>query len=58
MSTPFDWRNPDWGNTSSVHDWRNYINDDLREAWGTFTEEQQRLIRDNADEIAAREEWD
>lgn len=43
---------------SSVHDWRNYISKEIRDAWDTFTEAQKRMIEENLQEIADREEWD
>ena len=49
---------PLWDEAGRVHDWRNYVNTPLREAWATFTEAQRELIAANADEIASREEWD
>lgn len=49
---------PNWEIGGRVHNWRNYINDDLREMWHTFTIEQKRAISKNADEQASDEEWD
>ena len=50
--------NPEWENTTKVHDWRNYINDDLRNIWETFTDKQKEIIAKNADELASIEDWD
>lgn len=55
---PDDFECPDWDRVSRVHDWKNYINDDLRKAWSSFSIEQRRIIANNADEIASRENWD
>lgn len=55
---PADANSPNWDSASKVHDWMNYINDELREAWPSFTEEQQRIIAANAQEIADQEQWD
>lgn len=52
------YRYPAWEEADRVHDWRNYINDDLRAFWYTFTIEQRVLIGENAQEIASQEEWD
>lgn len=49
---------PNWNEAGRVHDWRNYISDELRAVWHTFTPEQQVLIGENADDIAGNEEWD
>lgn len=56
--TPTWFISPDWEAATRCHDWRNYINDDLRAAWDTFTVPQKRLIARNAEEEAGREEWD
>ena len=49
---------PNWAEAGRVHDWRNYIEEDIREMWETFTIEQKRALVKNADEIASNEEWD
>ena len=53
---------PDWEEYErqfcAVHDWRTYIKEPLRAVWDTFTDEQQRLMAENADAIATAEEWD
>lgn len=28
---------PDWRHTTSVHDWRNYVSEELQEHWTRFT---------------------
>lgn len=32
--------NPNWDDTHKVHDWRNYISDEVKNIWNTFTEQQ------------------
>jgi hypothetical protein len=49
---------PDWKAAGKVHDWRNYISDELKAIWDTFTDEQKRLIASNADDEANKEYWD
>lgn len=49
---------PEWDKAGRVHDWRNYISEELRAIWATFTPEQRDAIGRNADEIAGREHWD
>ena len=49
---------PDWTRAERVHDWRNYISDDLRSLWDTFTVAQKLAIARNAEEAAGREHWD
>lgn len=50
--------NPKWDEADRVHDWRNYISEELRAIWDTFTPEQKRAIAKSADEQASRETWD
>lgn len=53
-----DWENPKWDGASRVHNWLNYISDELQSMWDTFTPAQKKAIFDNAEEQAMREEWD
>jgi hypothetical protein len=53
-----DYLNPKWINTTRVHDWRNYISDDLRDIWDTFTDKQKEIIAKNADDQASNEHWE
>ena len=50
--------NPDWDYYGRVHEWRNYIDDELRAIWDTFTEEQRIVIGRSAEKSASNEEWD
>jgi hypothetical protein len=51
-----EWVHPNWLDGGRVHNWRNYINDPLKTMWLSFTLEQRKALRDNAQEIADREE--
>jgi hypothetical protein len=53
-----DYLNPNWTAAGRMHDWRNYISDDLKKMWQTFTPEQRAAIARNADEQAGDENWD
>lgn len=53
-----DYKSPDWNNLDRVHEWKNYISEDLVMIWDTFTDIQKKVIAENADNIADREEWD
>lgn len=53
-----DYMTPDWAAATKVHDWRNYINDEVRSLWITFHADQCHALAKNAQEIADREEWD
>lgn len=50
--------NPDWAAAQKVHDWRNYIHENLRGIWHTFTLEQKMAIANNAQITADAELWD
>lgn len=49
---------PKWNEAGRVHDWRNYISEELRKMWGAFTPDQKAALARNADEQALREHWD
>lgn len=53
-----DYINPEWDRVWKVHNWRNYITDELRAMWDTFTPEQKLAIARMAEEQASREEWE
>lgn len=55
---PTDYMNPNWENTKWVHDWKNYISDQMQSIWDTFTDEQKVAISINAQHMAGREEWE
>lgn len=56
--TPADWQSPSWGAAGRVHEWKNYISDEVRAMWHTFTDEQKQAFARQADEIAGREDWE
>ncbi|HBX6079032.1 TPA: recombinase RecA [Klebsiella pneumoniae] len=41
-----------------MHDWKNYVRDDLRGMWSSLTLEQRQVIAENMEEIAGEERWD
>lgn len=56
-----DWTNPNFeaaDPTKPVHDWRNHIGERTRALWHTFTDEQRKALRDDAEERAMDEVWD
>jgi hypothetical protein len=57
-NTPTDFSNPEWGTVSRVHNWRNYISDEVKELWSTFTDQQKQALARMAQVIADREDWD
>ncbi len=50
--------NPRWDEATQVHDWRNYVLDDVKLLWAVFSYETRINIIRHADEYAMREEWD
>ncbi|MEM9354629.1 MAG: recombinase RecA [Pseudomonadota bacterium] len=55
---PNDWSQPEWGNAGRVHEWKNYVSEEVRSMWAGFTEEQKQALVRQADELAGREDWD
>lgn len=56
--TEEEFANPDWNNKNRVHDWKNYVREELKVMWPSFTLEQRRVIAENMDNIASDEGWD
>lgn len=50
--------NPEWEKAGKVHDWRNYVNGNIRALWPTFTEEQKCALVEQAEDRAGDENWD
>lgn len=50
--------NPEWEKSRRVHDWRNYIDEEVKAIWNTFTPEQRMALAKQADNLASAEEWD
>jgi hypothetical protein len=46
-----------WGN-NKVHDWRNYVPDEIKVIWDTLTPREKELIQKTAEVPAFAEEWD
>lgn len=53
-----DYLTPDWSERRRVHNWKNYINQAVRDIWNSFTPEQKKILSDNAQDQAEKEEWD
>lgn len=52
--------NPRWDEAGRVHDWRNYISDNIIDGWNGFTIEQRYWLIEQANELAEGEgeEWE
>ena len=46
-----------WHDIGKVHDWRNYVPDDVKRIWNTFEHYQQDAIQAMAQGMADKEEW-
>lgn len=55
---PREWENPNWDEKNRIHNWKNYISDDLRQYWQNFSDKEKKMIAANAEGIASNEEWD
>jgi len=56
--TPKNWEKPDWSSAGKVHDWRNYISEEVQGMWDTFPDDQKQALAQQANQIAGREDWD
>lgn len=50
--------NVDFDLAGGIHDWRNYVGENTRRLWRTFTSEQRRALAEDADVRAGYEDWD
>jgi len=57
-TTPNDWAAPEWDKAGRVHEWKNYISEEVQAMWATFTDAQKQALARQAEETASREEWD
>jgi len=51
-------RNPKWEHAGSVHDWRNYIPDAVRQQWDALSRSAACIAVVMAENEAGKEEWD
>lgn len=52
------WDHPTWDRAGRVHDWRNYVPEEIRDMWFTFTQIQRKALYETFAKLAANEEWD
>ena len=50
--------NPEWEVGGRVHNWKNYVPDDLKAIWHTFSKDQLIVLAETFDTIASNEEWE
>ena len=58
LNPPMDWSSPDWEVKDKVHNWRNYVSEDVKINWPDLSGRIRLILAANFDEIASREEWD
>lgn len=58
ISPALDIDNPDWDNTTLVHDWRNHIPYSVAKCWGKLTREEKNMAVFMAKSAADGEDWD
>lgn len=58
MYTPEDFLDPKWESATRVHEWKNYISDEVRDMWGEFTGRQRAALARQAQVEADSEIWD
>jgi hypothetical protein len=56
--TPSDAIQPDWSQFIKVQNWKNYIDDEVRAMWDTFTDVQKQALARQAQSQADREDWE
>lgn len=49
---------PQWEKAGRVHDWRNYVSEELQRLWPGLDPELRLVLARSADEPAGREDWD
>lgn len=50
--------NPDFENAGRVHDWRNHIDEEVKQQWDRLTLEERAIAYLSAENDADNEEWD
>lgn len=57
-NVPSDFDKPKWDVANRVHNWRNYVDDEVKDIWDSFSLEAKQALAQNFNNIADREEWD
>lgn len=58
MDIPVDWEHPKWEERERIHNWRNYVSEDLKNHWENLSDTTKQVVSANLEDIASREEWD
>ena len=54
--SPDDWKHPQWDDCSGQYDWKYYVSNPIRKNWDGFKDFQKRMLVDQAESAADREE--
>lgn len=57
-NTPADFINPNWKNKNRVHEWKNYVSEEVQDIWHSFSLEQKATLALQAYDQASNEDWD
>lgn len=57
-STPDDFENPYWDDDARIHEWKNYVSEEVRILWPTFSKELKAVLARQSHAMAALEHWD
>ena len=57
LDPPMDWDKPKWEVKYKVHNWRNYVSEDLKINWTDLSGKIRLILAANFKDISDREEW-
>ncbi|ELZ3335886.1 recombinase RecA [Klebsiella pneumoniae] len=56
---PEDWESPQWETDNKIpHHWHNYVSEEVRSIWDTFSQDQKQKLSSGFVSIAMNEEWE
>lgn len=58
LNPPMDWSNPEWKVEDKVHNWRNYVSDEVKGLWPDMSGRQRLILAANFNDMAIAEHWD
>ena len=56
--TPDNWSEPDFANAGRVHDWRNYVSEEICAMWPSMPDQLKQALARQAEATASNEEWE
>ncbi len=58
QGTPKDYLQPNWNAPKRIYEWKNYIPQEQKDMWSTFSDRQKAIFAKDADKKAMNESWD